>query len=1404
MKRQNRFLRLLAVLCAALMVVTGTAPAAFAELAFDHAKLNSGTVLVSKTDQIIAPGVTISNFVTNNAEGSNQITTYAVEVDLNNKTTGILASYKDYMNGLGDKDWGMQSVLDQANAAQKYYQKTDPNFQIVAGTNGDFFNMGNGAPTGSFVMAGHKYNTNSGWPYFAILKDGTPVIRKGGSDLSDVRECVGGPCIIMQGGEESYWPESGVGYGVTQEPRTAVGIKADGSVVITVSDGRQKPYSAGQNFKEMVEQMKALGCVDAICLDGGGSSTFISRDPGDALQLRNIPSDGMDRTVSTALLIYSTAVSDGSFDYATVQAAKPSLIAGDTTRLTVTGFDASCKAVALPANGELALVETDMGELIDGFFVSNGKAGAAHAEYRVDGVVKGKCELQVVDPAAAGLKSRWYTAGGYVFYLGADGKPVTGTQTIGGSSYTFNDMGALDRFAVVKSDGTLLKNAWYGSQYYLGADGLPVTGQQTLKSTNLWEHSYNDNGVRKTEYVTYSNTKTYTFDDNGVLIRGALEKYNKGAYTHYSQHFPGGNPKGYHNRYLIAGVAQRNWYNIDGSWYYFDRLHGNEKDGFPAATNVSKEGKYYLLRNSDGSLEYSYEFDKDGKLVKGSWITLSGGKAYAIGNNQRASGWAYLDGGYYYFDPGDTFMVTGAKIIDGKEYTFAANGRLTSGKAPANNWLQLPGGKTYVTSSGAYARGWKVIDGEVYYFGENNLMATTHQTIDGSFYLFGADGKLVSGSKSVTADGKVVSFLPDGKVWKEHLTDHAFQAASGDRLATCSQYGVTGRVICSVCGMICTDGRISPVDPTNHANTTLMNEVPVTCVTDGFSGDTYCDDCGKKLSSGAVVPATGHSPETVPAVAPTCTEAGLTAGERCSVCGEILTAPKTVPPAGHTPETLPGKAATCTEPGLTAGSVCSVCGEILTAQKTIPPVPHTPQTVPGKAATCTEAGMTDSEICSVCGEILTAPKTIPQIPHTPETVPGKAATCVDDGLTDGEKCAVCGETLKAQETIPALGHAWSEWTVVKEPTVEETGKRERVCARCSETESETISKLPDPTHVHNWDDGVVTTQPTCTQEGVLTISCDGCDETMTQTIPALGHDWGDFAPTDENTHSRVCKRDASHIETQAHTLTETVVTQATCASAGQKKIDCAVCGYTATVELPKTAHQEIVIPGTPATCTTDGAGESTVCTVCGETLSPGEVIWALGHQWDDGVVTKAATCAEPGVLTRTCARCGETQTEALAMLEHQPVPMTDVPATCTAPGSAGGVVCAVCGKTLIAPTQTPATAHTYIGAWIATDPVVGGANAAVINRCAVCGQTHESTADQVSLILGDLNGDKRITAGDARTALRVSARLEPLTQEILLTADADYSGDVIARDARTILRVSARLETFNLPEAVDA
>lgn len=85
-----------------------------------------------------------------------------------------------------------------------------------------------------------------------------------------------------------------------RHPRTALGWRADGRFVLVTVDGRQPRKSVGMTILELAALMGELGCVEAINLDGGGSTTMVIKN-----KVINSPSDATgERAVSDALLLF--------------------------------------------------------------------------------------------------------------------------------------------------------------------------------------------------------------------------------------------------------------------------------------------------------------------------------------------------------------------------------------------------------------------------------------------------------------------------------------------------------------------------------------------------------------------------------------------------------------------------------------------------------------------------------------------------------------------------------------------------------------------------------------------------------------------------------------------------------------------------------------------------------------------------------------------------------------------------------------------------------------------------------------------------------------------------------------------------------------------------------------------
>jgi flagellar hook assembly protein FlgD len=117
----------------------------------------------------------------------------------------------------------------------------------------------------------------------------------------DVPEALGGGPVIVRSGRPIFnaLEDFGSYHLNRRHPRTAVGQRADGRIVMLVVDGRRPGYSAGMTNFELAQAMIRLGAVTASALDAGGSSTMAFDG-----QLLSRPSDtGGERMVAESLVV---------------------------------------------------------------------------------------------------------------------------------------------------------------------------------------------------------------------------------------------------------------------------------------------------------------------------------------------------------------------------------------------------------------------------------------------------------------------------------------------------------------------------------------------------------------------------------------------------------------------------------------------------------------------------------------------------------------------------------------------------------------------------------------------------------------------------------------------------------------------------------------------------------------------------------------------------------------------------------------------------------------------------------------------------------------------------------------------------------------------------------------------
>ena len=130
---------------------------------------------------------------------------------------------------------------------------------------------------------------------------GTPAER-----FESARDVINGAGLLRKDGKAlSGWPESegvqATTFVAVRHPRTVIGTDRRGNIWLIAIDGRQPSHSLGMTFTELLALCARLDLVNALNLDGGGSTTMVAKDA-----IVNKPSDAAGpRAVSDAILVYS-------------------------------------------------------------------------------------------------------------------------------------------------------------------------------------------------------------------------------------------------------------------------------------------------------------------------------------------------------------------------------------------------------------------------------------------------------------------------------------------------------------------------------------------------------------------------------------------------------------------------------------------------------------------------------------------------------------------------------------------------------------------------------------------------------------------------------------------------------------------------------------------------------------------------------------------------------------------------------------------------------------------------------------------------------------------------------------------------------------------------------------------
>lgn len=400
------------------------------------------------------------------------------------------------------------------------------------------------------------------------------------------------------------------------------------------------------------------------------------------------------------------------------------------------------------------------------------------------------------------------------YYNDANGKKLVGEQTIDGQNVYFRSNGQqvkgplLDRnnnlFRYYDVDtGQLWTNRYLeykGNWYYLGKDGYPLTGEQTINGQEVF---FDYKGVQikgdfSGESYSYPDQTFYYDPNSGAKVRKEGLVQNKKGQTFYIKN----------DGSKFTGIRE-----IDGNIYYFkardaaspvdtgvlqkgisilleEGQNSPRSYGYGTPTNITR--RYYFdpitgqavknryVQEADGW----YYYGEDGNAIRpqDGEVNIDGQIVYLYANGRQAKGELVLDNGILrYYDPNSGTRVSNTTLtVNGMTYRFDENGVGTDVPNPNGYYSDDNGNWYYKNSNGDNLTGAQIINGQRVFFHENgqqvkgaygssygdlyafydlnsgNLVTNRYVEYMGNWFYLGKDGKPVKGARNI--DGQDVFF----------------------------------------------------------------------------------------------------------------------------------------------------------------------------------------------------------------------------------------------------------------------------------------------------------------------------------------------------------------------------------------------------------------------------------------------------------------------------------------------------------------------------------------------------------------------------------------------------------------------------------------------------------------------
>ena len=250
---------------------------------------------------------------------------------------------------------------------------------------------------------------------------------------------------------------------------------------------------------------------------------------------------------------------------------------------------------------------------------------------------------------------------------------------------------------------------------------------------------------------------------------------------------------------------------------------------------------------------------------------------------------------------------------------------------------------------------------------------------------------------------------------------------------------------------------------------------------------------------------------------------------------------------------------------------------------------------------------------------------------------------------------------------------------------------------------------------------------------------------------------------------------------------------ATCTTSGSMNDTvCATCGVLVSkgTVILATGHTEVVDAAKAPTCTETGLTEGKHCSVCDTVLVAQEEVPATGHT-EVVDAAKAATCTETGLTGgKHCSVCNTVLVaqEVVPAKGHTEVIDPAKAATCTETGLTEGKHCSVCDTVLVAQEVVPATGHIWDDG-VVSIPATGHKTGTLTFTCTAC---HATRTEEIPAIKGDVNGDGTVDILDVDHVYRHLTGQITLSSVELAVADVNRDGTLDVYDLQLLYEAVAQ------------